>query len=214
VVAAGPLCQDGDVSFFTAVMASDGSSWRARDVDVEDCSDLDDLADLMRGVALADDPVLCLIEREDGWFALVRVDGEDDPRLFVSDYAAAMAGHYEPVLTSAGDVDAEVPAGTHAYERPAAAPAAEVEPTDDEAEHDAQAEAEMAEALGGATFVQPDPDPEPVDLWAGDPGLLTDLGVSAVRLVELVDEHQDDPAAVLAALGEACGFDDLVEALR
>ncbi|GAB4064869.1 hypothetical protein GCM10028777_12560 [Angustibacter speluncae] len=203
------------MSFFTAVMASDGSSWRARDVDVEDCADLDDLADLMRGVALGDDPVLCVIEREDGWFALVRVDGEDDPRLFVSDYAAAMAGHYEPVLSAAGDVDAEVPAGTHAYERPAAdGDADDDEPTDEEAEHDAQAEADMAEALGGSSFVQPDPDPEPVDLWAGDPGLLSDLGVSATRLVELVDDNQDDPAAVLAAVGEVCGFDDLVEALR
>ena len=203
------------MSFFTAVMASDGSSWRARDVDVEDCADLDDLADLMRAAALGEDPVLCVIEREDGWFALVRVDGEDDPRVFVSDYAAARAGHSEPVLSSAGDVDAEVPAGTHAYERPAVTEQADDDdPTDEDAADDAQAQADMAEALGGGSFVQPDPDPEPGALWAGDPGLLSDLGISATRLVELVDDNQDDPAAVLASDGDVVGFDDLVEALR
>ncbi len=203
------------VSFFTAVMASDGSAWRARDVDVEDCADLDDLADLMRSAAVEDGPVLCVIEREDGWFALVRVDGEDDPRLFVSDLAPALRGHYEPVLSSAADVEVDVP-GVHAYERVAAAPAEESddERTDDEVEHDVEAEAELVEALDGEKLVQPDPDPEPVDLWAGDPALLDDLGVSASRLLELVEDNQDDPATVLSAVGEACGFDELIEALR
>jgi putative tRNA adenosine deaminase-associated protein len=207
------------VSFFTAVMASDGSSWRSRDVDVEDCSDLDDLSDLLRGAAVGEHPVLCVIEREDGWFALVRVDGEDDPRLFVSDFAAAVRGHYEPVLAPAADVDTDVP-GVHAYERAAAGPgvadagAAEAERTDDEVEHDAEAQADLEEALDGGTLVQPDPDPEPVDVWAGDPALLTDLGVSAEQLLDLVEEHADDPAAVLSAVGEVCGFDELIEALR
>ena len=203
------------MSFFTAVMASDGSSWRARDVDVEDCADLDDLSDLMRAAAVEDGPVLCVIEREDGWFALVRVDGEDDPRLFVSDLASALRGHYEPVLASAADVEVDVP-GVHAYERVVAAPAvaSDDDRSDDEVEHDAEAEAELEEALDGEKLVQPDPDPEPVDLWAGDPALLDDLGVSASRLLELVEDNQDDPAAVLSAVGEVCGFDDLIEALR
>lgn len=203
------------MSFFTAVMASDGSAWRSRDVDVEDCSDLDDLAALMRGAAVGDQPVLCVIEREDGWFALVRVDGEDDPRLFVSDLASALRGHYEPVLASAADVEVDVP-GVHAYERPVAAPVDEPDDarTDHEVEHDAEAEADLEEALDGEKLVQPDPDPEPVDLWAGDPALLTDLGVSVTRLLELVEDNQDDPATVLSAVGEDCGFDELIEALR
>lgn len=203
------------MSFFTAVMASDGSSWRARDVDVEDCSDLDDLADLLRGAAVGDEPVLCVIEREDGWFALVRVDGVEDPRLFVSDLPSALRGHYEPVLSTAADVDVDVP-GVHAYERTpvvAATPADEPR-TDDEVEHDAGAVAELEEALDGEKLVQPDPDPEPIDLWAGDPALLTDLGVGARQLLDLVEEHQDDPATVLTAVGEVCGFDELIEALR
>ncbi len=206
------------MSFFTAVMASDGSTWRSRDVDVEDCSDLDDLSDLLRGVSVGEHPVLCVIEREDGWFALVRVDGEDDPRLFVSDLASALRGHYEPVLSSAADVDTDVP-GVHAFERTPAATAAVApdepeERTDDEVEHDAEATADLEEALDGEKLVQPDPDPEPVDLWAGDPGLLADLGVTAEQLLDLVEEHQDDPAAVLSAVGEVCGFDELIEALR
>jgi putative tRNA adenosine deaminase-associated protein len=205
------------VSFFTAVMASDGSSWRSRDVDVEDCSDLDDLSELLRGAAVGDLPVLCVIEREDGWFALVRVDGQDDPRLFVSDFASAVRGHYEPVLSPAADIDTDVP-GVHAFERsaPPAEPdvGEEEDPTDEEVEHDAEAEADLEEALDGEKLVQPDPDPEPVDLWAGDPGLLADLGVSAEQLLDLVEDNQDDPAAVLSAVGEVCGFDELIEALR
>lgn len=205
------------VSFFTAVMACDGSTWRARDVDVEDCSDLDDLSDLLRAAAVGEHPVLCVIEREDGWFALVRVDGEDDPRLFVSDFASALRGHYEPVLSSAADIDTDVP-GVHAFERSAASQATtdpdEEERTDDEVEHDAEATADLEEALDGDTLVQPDPDPEPVDLWAGDPALLADLGVNAEHLLDLVEENQDDPAAVLSAVGEVCGFDELIEALR
>ena len=205
------------MSFFTAVMASDGSAWRPRDVDVEDCSDLDDLSDLLRGAAVGEHPVLCVIECEDGWFDLVRVAGEDDPRLFVSDFASAVRGHYEPVLSPAADVDTDVP-GVHAFERSAAtsaAPAPDAEErTDDEVEHDAEATADLEEALDGGTLVQPDPDPEPVDLWAGDPGLLGDLGVSAEQLLDLVEENQDDPAAVLSAVGEVCGFDELIEALR
>jgi len=205
------------VSFFTAVMASDGSAWRSRDVDVEDCSDLDDLSDLLRGAAVGEHPVLCVIEREDGWFALVRVDGEDDPRLFVSDLAAAVRGHYEPVLSPAADVDADLP-GVHAPERSAAADPTsapdEEERTDDEVEHDTEAEADLEDALDGEKLVQPDPDPEPVDPWAGDPGLLADLGVSAEQLLDLVEDNQDDPATVLSAVGEVCGFDELIEALR
>ena len=85
---------DGPVSFFTAVLASDGSGWRARDVDLEEISDLEDLGEQLRAVALRDKPVIALIEREDQWFALFRADGQDEVRAFVSDAAASLRGHY------------------------------------------------------------------------------------------------------------------------
>lgn len=92
------------VSYFTAVIATDAWGWRARDVSVEEAEDLDDLVDRLRAVAVADAPVLAIVEREDDWFALVRVDGEEDPRLFVSDMEAAIHGPFGGILASAADV--------------------------------------------------------------------------------------------------------------
>lgn len=77
------------MAYITATVARDDRGWRPRDVNVEDCEDLDDLADRMRTVAVDEGAVLVLLEREDDWFAVVRVDGLDDPRVFVSDVAAA-----------------------------------------------------------------------------------------------------------------------------
>jgi len=93
------------VAYFTAVLARVGSSWKARDVEVSDAVTLDDLADALRAVAVDDQPVLAVVEHEDDWFALVRVDGEDDPRVFVSDLFAASRSSYGEVLAPAAETD-------------------------------------------------------------------------------------------------------------
>ncbi len=172
------------MAYFTAVIARSGRAWKARDVEVDDAKTLDDLTDAVRGVAVDDQPVLAIIEHEDEWFAVVRVDGDDEPRLFVSDFAAASRSRYGDVLASAADVDVE--------EDPA---------TSDEGE-DADEEEEPAPV-----------DPV-VRAWAGDPELLDDLGVSGRTLRKLVEENADDPAAVLGEVGETVGFAELLEALR
>lgn len=206
------------MSFFTAVLAADGQGWRAKDVDVEDCASLDDLAELMREVGHAGHPVVAIIEREDGWFGFVRVDGDEPANVFVSDFDAVMEGHYADLLGSAADLEAAEP-GLHAYERGTDAGAVGSDDDDDEASadkrrHDDEAESDLLEALAGGTLVRPDPDPEPVDTWAGDPGVLADLGLSALALVDLVSDNPDDPASALAVIGEVLGFAELIEALR
>jgi putative tRNA adenosine deaminase-associated protein len=96
------------VSYFTAVLARDGTKWFAHDVDVESLASLQELADEMRAVATDDEPVLLLVEREDAWWGLVRVDGEDDPRVFVSDAAGVLASRFASVLdTEPEDSDEE-----------------------------------------------------------------------------------------------------------
>jgi|tagenome__1003787_1003787.scaffolds.fasta_scaffold20942539_4 putative tRNA adenosine deaminase-associated protein len=95
----------GAVAYFTAVIARTGPSWRARDVEVDDANSLEELTDALRTVAVADQPVLAVIEHEDEWFALVRVDGDDEPRLFVSDLFTASHSRYGPLLAPAADVD-------------------------------------------------------------------------------------------------------------
>lgn len=102
------------MSYFTAVLARDGRRWAAHDVDVESMKDLAELTDELRAVAEDDEPVLLLVEREDAWWAVVRVDGDDDPRVFVSDAAGAAASTYSELLEIQSDEDEEeeAPSGT------------------------------------------------------------------------------------------------------
>ncbi|MEO7745203.1 MAG: hypothetical protein ABIV05_03140 [Actinomycetota bacterium] len=217
------------MAYFTAVIARSGADWRSVDVDVEDAETLDELAELLRA-ARRDGPVLAVLEREDDWFALVRVDGDDDDaRSFVSDLAATEGGHYGPLLAPVGDLDLveyahlrtppatdgvapEADGAPYALDDPLetdAAPADEVVP-----DADPDADADVDDGDEPAPDVEEPVSPVAPAPWAGDPGLLDDVGVAAHELVELVDAGEGDPASVIAALGELCGFDDLLDALR
>ena len=182
------------VAYFTAVIARSGRSWKARDVEVDDAGSLDELADALRQAAIDDQPVLAVIEHEDEWFALVRVDGDEDPRVFVSDLFAASRSAYAELLAPAADVDTE-----DDEDEPASSSTKGDE--DDEAQDDpddddpADAEIEIA-------------------VWAGETDLLEDLGVSGRVLRKLVEDNADDPGLVLGEVGEAVGFSGLLEALR
>ena len=101
------------MAYFTAVLLRDGDKWSARDIDLDGVTDLGDLADRMRLIEAGDEPVLVLIEREDAWWAVVRVDGDEDPRVFVSDAAGAGASAYGRFLeTSVSAVEEGVAEGT------------------------------------------------------------------------------------------------------
>ena len=178
------------MAYFTAVLARSGRSWKARDVEVDDATTLDDLADALRGVAIGDEPVLAVVEHEDEWFAIVRVDGEELPRLFVSDLAAASHSHYAELVAPAADVDNDEDD----------VPAAASDEDEDDEDDDEDAEPEDAEIVLAA--------------WAGEPDLLEDLGVPGRTLRKLVEDNADDPGLVLAEVGESVGFADLLEALR
>ncbi len=93
--------------YFTAVLARDGDKWFPRNVDVDALESLDDFADALRAREVGDaEPVLAFIEREDSWWAVVRVDGDEDPRVFVSDVAGAAASTYSELLEIEVDEDA------------------------------------------------------------------------------------------------------------
>lgn len=95
------------MSYFTAVLAREGRKWFAHDLEVETLSGLGDLADELRAVATDEEPVLLLVEREDAWWGVVRVDGEEDPRVFVSDAAGVAASPYAGTLDIELDEDDE-----------------------------------------------------------------------------------------------------------
>jgi len=100
------------VSYFTAVLARTGRAWTVHDLDLDSEGDLKELASDLRDLNDSDEPVLLLLEREDAWWAVVRVDGEEDPRVFVSDIAGAAASSYAALLDVDSDSVDDVAPGT------------------------------------------------------------------------------------------------------
>src|ERR1700712_1595193 len=72
------------VSHSAFVLAKSASGWRGEEIDVHDVADLDELADLMRDIADGGLAIFFL-EEDDEYVALARVEGDDDPKGFISD---------------------------------------------------------------------------------------------------------------------------------
>ena len=77
------------MSYFAVVVARTNDEWRAVEVSLEDCESLADIGDVARDVPA--DVRLVLIEQDDEYAALVRVDEDDEARGFLSDGHAADA---------------------------------------------------------------------------------------------------------------------------
>jgi putative tRNA adenosine deaminase-associated protein len=79
------------MTYFAAVLSrGETSSWRAVEVTLDDCESLSDLADVARDSK--GELRLMLIEQDDEYAAIVRVDDDDaEPRAFLSDGHAADA---------------------------------------------------------------------------------------------------------------------------
>ncbi len=78
------------MSYFAAVLARTGSGWRGDEVALDGCESLTDLGEVLRD--LAGSVRLLLIEQDDEYAAVVRLDEDtDDPRAFLSDGHAADA---------------------------------------------------------------------------------------------------------------------------
>jgi putative tRNA adenosine deaminase-associated protein len=140
------------VSYFTAVIGRAGSGWRVLDVDLEDVDSLDELTQLLRSASRSGEPVVAVVEREDEWFAFVRVDDEEECRAFVSDLGAAESSHYGQLLAPIGDV--ELPQ----YAELRATSAAAAAGSDDEADlpdDDAPEVAAVADPLARGATTEP-----------------------------------------------------------
>ncbi|MBD9732647.1 MULTISPECIES: tRNA adenosine deaminase-associated protein [unclassified Streptomyces] len=170
--------------YFAALLARTEDGWEASDTELDDVETLSDLADLAREASPDEDTVLVLIEQEDGWFGVVRVDGEEDPRIYVSDAAAAARSSYGEILLTdellgrePGDDGADLDAldldGTE-----------DGEPDDDE-------DADGPAAAGSAEAVPHGP--------VGDAQVLEDLGVSEKELRSMSSDALNEIAEVLGA---------------
>ncbi|MEU1307315.1 hypothetical protein ABZ419_00170 [Streptomyces cinnamoneus] len=172
--------------YFAALLARTDHGWEASDTELDNVETLTDLADLARDHSVDDDTVLALIEQEDSWFAIVRVDGEDDPRVYVSDAAAASRSSYGAMLvdelTGRDEDDGEL------------------DSLDLDGTEDGEPEAAEADADGDA-------DGPVRHAPLGDDALLADLGVSGKELQALDGD-------ALSTIADVLGCTDVLEAVR
>ncbi|MET7712255.1 hypothetical protein [Streptomyces sp. NPDC005407] len=175
--------------YFAALLARTQDGWEASDTELDDVETLSDLTDLAREASVDDDTVLVYIEQEDAWFGIIRVEGEEDPRIFVSDAAAAARSSYGEILTNellggddddpADDLDALDLDGTE-----------DGEPDEDDEEGESAPAGELVPA-------------GPV----GDRFILTDLGLSEKELLVLDTD-------ALAEIADSLGAAEVLETVR
>ena len=178
--------------YFAALLARTEDGWEASDTELDDVETLSDLADLAREASADDDTVLVLIEQEDAWFGVVRVDGEDDPRIYVSDAAAAQRSAYGELLLTDELLGRE----------PGADDGPDLDSLDLDGTEDGESESdEDDEEEGTAADAVPH---SPV----GDSQILDDLGISEKELRSL------DAEDALGAIAEALGASEVLETVR
>ncbi|MGX1029542.1 tRNA adenosine deaminase-associated protein [Streptomyces sp. SAI-097] len=183
--------------YFAALLARTEDGWEASDTELDDVETLSDLADLAREASPDEDTVLVLIEQEDAWFGVVRVDGEEDPRIYVSDAAAASRSSYGEILLTdellgrepgedGDDLDALDLDGTEDGE------------SDDDEEEGGDGDGTAA-AAGSGEAVPHGP--------VGDAEVLDDLGVSEKELRSMSGD-------AVGEIAEALGASDVLETVR
>jgi putative tRNA adenosine deaminase-associated protein len=171
--------------YFAALLARTEDGWEASDTELDDVETLSDLTDLAREASVNEDTVLAFIEQEDTWFGIVRVDGEDDPRVFVSDAAAAARSSYGAMLTDellGKDEDEDD----------------ELDSLDLDGTEDGEPESEEDSADESDT-VPSGP--------LGETDLLADLGMSAGQLCSLSSD-------ALTEIADTLGASEILEAVR
>ncbi|MFD8689894.1 hypothetical protein [Streptomyces sp. NPDC059651] len=185
--------------YFAALLARTEDGWEASDTELDDVETLSDLTDLAREASVDEDTVLVFIEQEDAWFGVVRVDGEEDPRIYVSNASAAARSSYGEILLTDELLGRE--------------PEAE----------DSIAALEELVGLDGTEDGEPEspdhtnntdnddddgPDPDAVPAGPlGDTGVLSDLGLPEAELLMLRTD-------ALAEIADALGAAEVLETVR
>jgi putative tRNA adenosine deaminase-associated protein len=96
------------VTYATAALARVGSAWFGEELDLDEVEDLDGVVELLREV-VGDDAktALLFVEEDDEWFAILRVDSDGEPRVFVSD-ARVIASSETAALFAEAAIEATV----------------------------------------------------------------------------------------------------------
>ncbi|MDL5202517.1 hypothetical protein [Streptomyces sp. ALI-76-A] len=178
--------------YFAALLARTEDGWEASDTELDDVETLSDLADLAREASSEDDTVLVLIEQEDAWFGVVRIDGEEDPRIYVSDAAAAARSSYGEILLT-DELLGRDPGGDDDV---ADLDSLDLDGTEDGEDEDGDDETEGG---GSAEAVPHGP--------VGDTEILDDLGVAEKELKALSTD-------AVTEIAEALGASETLETVR
>jgi putative tRNA adenosine deaminase-associated protein len=74
------------VTYAAAALARVDATWYGDELELDEVEDLDGVVELLREV-VGDDAktALLFVEEDDEWFAVLRVDADGEPRVFVSD---------------------------------------------------------------------------------------------------------------------------------
>nr|WP_055586229.1 tRNA adenosine deaminase-associated protein [Peterkaempfera griseoplana] len=190
------------MAYFAAVLARTEDGWSVNETELDDVETLADLADLAREASEEEETVLVFIEQEDAWFAVVRVDGEEDPRIFVSDGAAAARSAYgEIVLTD---------------ELVGRSPGDELDDLDNLV---AELDDDPSDGSGSASDDDEDDDSPVAGADGvpagplGDTEVLTEFGISAKALLAMSGEGAV-PGDALSEIAESLGCGEVLEAVR
>ncbi|MEU9338131.1 hypothetical protein AB0D49_34110 [Streptomyces sp. NPDC048290] len=171
--------------YFAALLARTEDGWEASNTELDDVETLSDLADLARDAAPDEDTVLVLIEQEDAWFGVVRFDGEDDPRIYVSNAVAAARSSYGEMLLT-DELLGRDPDDND-----------ELDTLDLDGTEDGEPEGEDGE--DGDESLPHGP--------VGDSAILDDLGVSEKELRSLSED-------ALGEIAESLGVSEVLETVR
>ncbi len=174
---------------FAAAVVRGKSGWTASELDLDGLADIDEVADQLRDVDPDANISLLFVEADDAYLVVMRLDDGEDLRVFGSDSVFAEESRLGALLLS--DVES---------------PAVEID-LDLELEESAAGDDDDDDAEDKPAA---DPTVDPV----GDADLLSDLGVSAHKLLQLCATDGMLPSDVTAELCQMIGCGDEVEELR
>jgi len=173
------------VGYFAAALARHSSGWSGEELDLKGVEDLDGVVEELRSVSDDADTLLLFVEEDDEWFAIVRVNEDNDPRVFLSDGRAMETSELGALLGEAAAVAATDDAAGDDH--------------DEEDGDDTEDDEEGSRVAG-----------DPV----GDADVLADLGTPAARLLALCAEEGQLPADIISALCESAGCLEAIDELR